>query len=175
MFLRRLALIAVACCVPIGATTHCNSSASRDSSALGNGGTNGTGAGEVTLPLGGGAGEGAAPNGSLDPLCGSFEDRDCNPDDPTDMESCRPMDVPSNPGSSSGGTGGSNTSMGGASSNGGGLSSWGGQAGQGGMAGAEAGAAGAAGEDAFGAGGIPADGGSGVSIPSAGDPLEPTG
>ena len=181
MIAKRLGLIFLGVCLPLAATTHCSSSRQDLSSVSGAGGGSSTTAGDVTLPLGGGAGEGNSNGSLLDPLCGGFVGRDCNPDellDPDDQlnrESCRPEDVPQGNGGSSAQSG---TSAGTGGVGGTAIQSNGGQAGmsQGGMAGAQSEAGGAAGEaGANGTGGIPTDAGPDVSIVSDADPLEPVG
>ncbi len=170
MTLRRLGLITLGLVVPLAATMNCSSAGDRDMTATVSGGPGSTSGGDATLPLGGSAGQSSDTGGGLNPLCGEYRDRDCDPDDEL---SCNGYDL----GGGTGGTGGSEGSGGSPGGGGSGGSTTPGSAGQseGGAAGAESSEAGAAGQSAAGSGGIPIDAGPDVSVPSDAGTIVPGG
>ena len=160
MMRQRLALILIAGCIPLVASTHCGSSDRPGGNGAGAGGSSATSGGDVVLPLGGSAGEASGSGSPLNPLCGGFLEQDCSPDDERAL-ACTGVEL------GTGGTGGSGGTTGGGPGGGEGGESRGGMAGEFN----EGGASGEGGAPA--SGGIPIDGGPDVSVP--GDPGVPTG
>lgn len=146
---QRLVLFALSAWVPLLASTHCSSSDRGAAGTGGSGGSAATGSDGQVLNMSGAAGQANQPAGGLNPLCGGYFERDCNPDGGDDMESCVGVELPQ---TGTGGTGGSPGS--GGSGTGGSYN----QGGESGMAG-EGGAAGEGGDN-----GIPVEDGPDLDI-----------